>query len=65
MSCERTEQALARIDAALARIQKAATQAETAAGEQARRHDVLRQAVAETMRDLDILIKGQSEGFAS
>ncbi len=65
MSCERTEQALARIDAALARMQSAATHAETAAGEQARRHEVLRQAVAETMRDLDILIGGRNGGFAS
>lgn len=64
MSSERTEQALARIDAALARIQNAAAQAETAVGEQARRHDVLRQAVAETVRDLDILIGGRNGGCA-
>ncbi len=60
---ERTEQALARIDSALARIERAGTQAGKAAqqtavsaAEQARKHDRLRQAVAETLRDLDLLI---------
>jgi len=53
---ERTQQALARIDAALARIELATQAAHDAAGAAARKHETLRAAVAETLRDLDILI---------
>ncbi|MBC2666556.1 hypothetical protein H7F51_13600 [Novosphingobium flavum] len=59
MSGERTQQALARIEAALARIEQAGSAAEAASVEAARRHEVLRSAVSETLRDLDILIGEQ------
>jgi predicted 2-oxoglutarate/Fe(II)-dependent dioxygenase YbiX len=64
---ERTENALARIRAALSRIEAAgdaaahaARAAEASATEQARQHEALRAAVAETLRDLDLLI-GQDD----
>jgi len=56
MTGERTEQALARIQAALARIEQATPRAEAASRAVAERHEHLRAAVAETLRDLDILI---------
>ncbi len=59
MTGERTQQALARIEAALARIEHASAAAEAAAGAAARRHETLRTAVAETLRDLDLLIAEQ------
>jgi hypothetical protein len=65
---DRTQQALARIDSALARIEQAGTRAGQAASrsaeeaaQQARKHDRLRQAVAETLRDLDLLIGEKAE----
>lgn len=59
MISERTEQALARIETALARIEQASVGAVSAATEQQRRHDRLRAAVGETLRDLDLLISEQ------
>lgn len=56
MTGERTQQALTRIEAALARIERAGTAAHDAAGDAARKHETLRAAVTETLRDLDILI---------
>jgi hypothetical protein len=60
---ERTENALSRIHAALDRIETAGSQAlgvartlREAGVEQARKHETLRTAVAETLRDLDLLI---------
>ena len=57
MSGERTEKAFARIDLALDRITAAAGRAEAAVLAQGQRNDRLRQAVAETLRDLDALIQ--------
>ena len=59
MTGERTETALARIDAALARINEATTRVGTHGAELARRHDHLRNAVAQTLRELDLLIAEQ------
>jgi len=63
---ERTERALARIETALARIESASAGAQAnaaAAGaalaEHERRHERLRTAVGETLRDLDLLIAEQ------
>ena len=56
MMSEKTEQALVRIETALARIEQATRRAASAATEQERRHDRLRAAVGETLRDLDLLI---------
>jgi len=56
MTGERTEQALARIDAAVARINAASALVGNRTGERARKHDHLRQAVAQTLHDLDLLI---------
>lgn len=61
MTGERTQPALARITAALARIEQASAGVESATAAAARRHEVLRAAVAETLRDLDILI-GEQRG---
>jgi hypothetical protein len=61
MTGERTETALARIDAALARINRACAQAGDRSMERARKHDHLRSAVAQTLHDLDLLI-AQQEG---
>ena len=59
MTGERTETALARIDAALARINTATPQVGTRCADSARRHDHLRAAVAQTLHDLDLLIAEQ------
>ncbi|MFC3173368.1 hypothetical protein ACFOD9_03780 [Novosphingobium bradum] len=59
MTGERTETALARIDAALARINQASTRVGTRTGDIARQHDRLRSAVAQTLHDLDLLISEQ------
>lgn len=53
---ERTENALARIHAALDRIERAGTRAGNAARDAQQRHERLRAAVGETLRDLDLLI---------
>ena len=53
---ERTEGALARIQAALSRIETATEGAGSAAVAANQRHERLRSAVAETLRDLDLLI---------
>ncbi|MFA7588686.1 MAG: hypothetical protein WCY11_21280 [Novosphingobium sp.] len=60
MTGERTSQALARIDAALARIEWATGRTGEAIAAQGRKHDALRQAVSETLRDLDILIANET-----
>jgi hypothetical protein len=58
-----TESALARIDAALARIEAAASRPRDAGassdGELAAKHDRLRAAVAQSLRQIDGLIAGQ------
>jgi hypothetical protein len=61
MTAERTAQALARIEAALARIEQASSGVESATAAATRRHETLRAAVSETLRDLDILIGEQRE----
>jgi len=58
---ERTENALARIDAALKRIEKAGSDARREIHEGAARHERLRAAVGETLRDLDLLIGSAGE----
>ena len=62
MSGERTEKAFARIDLALSRIDAATSRAEAAAVARARHNDRLKQAIAETLRDLDALIHSTDEG---
>lgn len=62
MSGERTEKAFARIDQALGRIAAAASRAEAAAVARARHNDRLKQAIAETLRDLDALIYASDDG---
>lgn len=64
MTGERTEQALARIEAALARIERAGTAAHDAFGDAARKHDALRMAVTETLGELDSLIGSARAGIA-
>ncbi len=59
MTGEKTETALARIDAAVARINEATNRVGTRGAELARRHDHLRSAVAQTLHDLDLLIAEQ------
>lgn len=59
MPGERTTKALARIDAALQRIDNAASRAERTLKAQHARNDHLRQAITETLRDLDLLIAEQ------
>jgi hypothetical protein len=56
MSGDRTEKALARIDLALGRIAAAQGRAEAAALARTRHNERLKQAIAETLRDLDGLI---------
>lgn len=56
MTGERTQMALARIEAALARLEKVGEPIESAARSAAERHDRLKAAVTETLRDLDRLI---------
>ena len=58
---ERTENALARIEAALERIGKAGSAARDAAHQSTERHVRLRAAVGETLRDLDLLIGSAGE----
>lgn len=58
---ERTQTALARIDAAVARINAASAKSGDRTGEIARKHDHLRAAVAQTLHDLDLLI-AETEG---
>jgi len=59
MTGERTETALARIDAAVARINAASALVGDRTGDLARKHDRLRGAVAQTLHDLDLLIAEQ------
>jgi hypothetical protein len=61
MTGERTEQALGRIHAALARIEQATGRSTALAVEASRRHEQLRTAVTETLRDLDLLIREHGE----
>lgn len=56
MTGERTEKALARLERALHRIETASSRARAGLAEQTRKNDRLRQAIAETLRDLDLLI---------
>lgn len=58
MTGERTEKALARIDLAARRIEAAVARTQTALRAQGQENDRLRQAVTETLRDLDLLING-------
>lgn len=58
MTGERTEKALARIDLAARRIDAAVARTEAALRAQGHENDRLRQAVTETLRDLDLLING-------
>jgi len=53
---ERTENALARIHAALDRIERAGAEAGRSTRDAQQRHERLRAAVGETLRDLDLLI---------
>ncbi len=59
MSGSEIQDAFARIDAALARIETAAAQAPRADGELAARHERLRSAASQTLRQLDALIAEQ------
>ena len=52
------ENALERIEAALARIEKAAHRPAEAAADVAARHDRLKNAVAQSLRQLDELLAG-------
>jgi hypothetical protein len=60
MNGDRTEAALARIDAALTRIESAAQtpRAVEPVGDLAARHARLKSAVAESLRQIDTLIEG-------
>ena len=60
MTGNRTQQALARIEAALGRIETAIPRAHSAFVAQQARTDHLRRAIGETIRDLDLLISGES-----
>ena len=55
MSADRVEQALARIEAAAARIEVGTARA----GKLGARHAELRQAVSQSLREIDSLIAGQ------
>jgi hypothetical protein len=59
MTGERTQTALARIDAAVARVNAAGQRVGNRTGDLARKHDHLRSAVAQTLHDLDLLIAEQ------
>lgn len=59
---ERTGNALARIRSALGRIEAAAPVVEQSSLRAGARHEQLRAAVAETLRDLDLLIGADGEG---
>lgn len=59
MTGERTQQALARIEAALGRIESAVPRTAASLATQQQRTERLRQAIGETIRDLDLLISGE------
>jgi hypothetical protein len=61
MSGSEIQDAFARIDAALARIETASVRPPQADGELAARHERLRSAASQTLRQLDALIAEQSQ----
>ena len=62
MVAERTDRALTRLDEALRRIESASIRAQQTLADRAQRDDRLRQAITETLRDLDGLINEGSQG---
>lgn len=60
MQGDRAEQALARLEAALARIETSADRAVRRGREVEARHETLREAVTETLGQLDAVIAGRS-----
>jgi hypothetical protein len=61
MSGDRVESAVGRIEAALARIEAAASHPRANSSELELRHDRLRSAVTQSLRQLDSLIAGHGE----
>lgn len=57
-----SEQALARIESALARIEAAAGRLSASEGDLPARHEALRGAVGDALRELDTLIGGKAGG---
>ncbi|MBC2668179.1 hypothetical protein ACFOON_11380 [Novosphingobium piscinae] len=65
MSGERTEKALARAEQALRRIDAARGRVAITLADQTRHNDRLRQAIAETLRDLDRMLATPDDGGAA
>ena len=62
MTGDRTEQALARLERAAQRIEQAATRTGATLADETRRNAGLRQAISETLRELDQMISGNPGG---
>ena len=61
MSAEQVNQALARIEAAASRIDAAIVRGEASVTELARRHAALRQAVTQSLEEIDSLIESAGQ----